>query len=88
MGKIITVNFRGDALYGFENDDGVFVAIKPICDALGMKWEGQRQRLNRDPVLREGTCIMQVAQSIFGMSEVTCLLDYSMIRTGTDRVAL
>ncbi|MET0337895.1 MAG: phage antirepressor N-terminal domain-containing protein [Caulobacter sp.] len=73
MGKIITVNFRGDDLYGFENDDGVFVAVKPICDAIGMKWEGQRQRLNRDPVLREGTCIMQVAQSVFGMSEVTCL---------------
>ena len=73
MGKIITVNFRGDELYGFENDDGIFVAVKPMCDAIDLKWEGQRQRLNRDPVLREGTCIMQVAQSVFGVSEVTCL---------------
>lgn len=73
MGKIITVNFRGDDLYGFENDDGIFVAVKPICDAIDLKWEGQRQRLHRDPVLREGTCVMQVAQSVFGVSEVTCL---------------
>ncbi|TPW26042.1 phage antirepressor N-terminal domain-containing protein [Pararhizobium mangrovi] len=73
MGNIVTVNFRGDDLYGFENDDGVFVAVKPICDAIDLKWEGQRQRLNRDPVLREATCVMQVAKSVFGVSEVTCL---------------
>lgn len=73
MGEIVTVNFRGDELYGFRADDGVFVALKPICDAIGLGWEGQRQRVNRDPILSEGTCVMQVPFGSKGVNEVTCI---------------
>lgn len=73
MGQIVTVNFRGDQLYGFENDDGVFVALKPIVDAMGINWEGQRQRVQRDPILSEGTCVMQVPFNGSKGQEVTCL---------------
>mgnify|MGYP001091934642 CR=1 FL=1 len=73
MGEIVSVNFRGDELYGFKQDDGVFVALKPICEAMGLAWEGQRQRVNRDPVLSEGTSIMQVPFGRHGGQEVTCL---------------
>ena len=31
----------------------VFVPLKPLCDYLGVNWDGQRQRLRRDPVLSE-----------------------------------
>lgn len=58
MGKIITVNFRGDDLYGFENDDGIFVALKPIVESMGMDWSAQLQRVKRDPILAEGMVIM------------------------------
>lgn len=73
MGNIVTVNFRGDQLYGFENDDGTFVAVKPIVDSMGVSWEGQRQRLNRDPILSEGTCVMQVPFGRGGDQDCTCL---------------
>ncbi|KEC75481.1 phage antirepressor protein [Rhizobium leguminosarum bv. phaseoli CCGM1] len=73
MGNIVTVNFRGDQLYGFENDDGTFVALKPIVESMGMSWEGQRQRVNRDPILSEGTCVMQVPFGRGGDQECTCL---------------
>lgn len=73
MGEIVTVNFRGDELYGFKQDDGVFVALKPICEAMGLAWEGQRQRVNRDPILSEGTCMMQVPFGRGGPQEVTCI---------------
>ncbi|SEG60969.1 phage antirepressor N-terminal domain-containing protein [Bosea lathyri] len=60
MGQIITVNFRGDQLYGFENDDGTFVALKPIVESMGMDWSGQLQRVKRNPILAEGMVVMPI----------------------------
>lgn len=36
--QLITVEFRGDTLFAVDDVDGVFVAVKPICDRLGMSW--------------------------------------------------
>lgn len=73
MGQIITVNFRGDQLYGFENDDGTFVALKPIVESMGMDWNGQYQRVKRDPILSEGMCVMHTPFGRGGSQEATCL---------------
>ena len=34
-------------------DNTIYVPVRPICDALGINWAGQRQRINRDPVLAD-----------------------------------
>lgn len=73
MGQIITVNFRGDDLYGFENDDGTFVALKPIVESMGMDWNGQYQRVKRDPILSEGMCVMHTPFGRGGAQEAVCL---------------
>lgn len=73
MGKIITVNFRGDDLYGFENDDGVFVALKPIVESMGMDWSAQYRRVTRDPILSEGIAIMATPFGRGGDQEAVCL---------------
>lgn len=73
MGNIITVNFRGDQLYGFENDDGVFVALKPIVESMGMDWSAQLKRVKRDPILSEGMAIMATPFSRGGDQEAVCL---------------
>lgn len=31
----------------------IYIPLKPLCDYLGVDWDGQRQRLRRDPVLTE-----------------------------------
>jgi hypothetical protein len=72
VGNIITVNFRNDTLFAVERDDGVFVAIKPICDSLGIAWQGQLQRVKYDPVLSEGVTTV-VIPSPGGAQETTCL---------------
>ncbi|CAK0757427.1 hypothetical protein WCLP8_2870009 [uncultured Gammaproteobacteria bacterium] len=59
---------HGDTLFALETADGVAVAIKAISDRLGIDWEGQRQRMKRDTVLTEGTCIIQV--QVFGDVQV------------------
>ncbi len=72
MGQIITVNFRSDTLFAVERDDGVFVAVKPISDALGLAWNKQLERLKRDPILSEGMTVT-VIPSPGGAQESTCL---------------
>ncbi|KTQ92657.1 hypothetical protein NS226_15310 [Aureimonas ureilytica] len=71
--RLVTVNFRGTDLYSFENDDGVFVAVKPIVDAMGVDWNAQRQRIRRDPILSEGACIIPAPLAKGGIQETTCL---------------
>jgi P22_AR N-terminal domain len=70
--KIIAVNFDHDTLFAVERGDGVHVAIKPICDAVGIAWNTQLERLKRDPILAEGTTVM-VMPAVGGMQETTCL---------------
>lgn len=72
MGKIVTVDFRNDTLFAVERDDGVFIALKPISDTLGLKWSGQHDRLNRDPILSEGIRVIGMP-SVGGVQETTCL---------------
>jgi len=73
MGNIVTVNFRGDELYGFENDDGVFVALKPIVESMGMDWSAQLKRVKRDAILAEGMAIMATPFGRGGDQEAVCL---------------
>lgn len=43
--------------------DEQFVAIRPICEALGVDPEGQRQRIERDEILGPTACMIKaVAQ--------------------------
>ena len=39
--------------------DEQFVAIRPICEALGIDQEGQRQRIERDEILGPAACLIK-----------------------------
>lgn len=71
-GRIITVDFHDDVLFAFERDDGVFVAIKPICDAMGLVWRAQWKRLQEDSIFAEGITVT-VMPSAGGTQETTLL---------------
>ena len=72
MGKIITHQFHGTQLIGFENENGTFVALKPIVEGMGLAWNKQLARLKRDPILKEGMTVM-VIPSEGGAQESTVL---------------
>lgn len=72
MGNIVTVDFRNDTLFAVERDDGVFVALKPICESLGLAWGSQHNRLLRDPILAEGIFTTKMP-SVGGVQETTCI---------------
>lgn len=49
-----SILFGGQSIMAVRvEDDTVYVPIRPICDALGINWSGQRQRIRRDPVLSD-----------------------------------
>lgn len=48
---IKTVPFHGHDLITIQDGETVRVAMKPICDAIGLSWSGQYERINRHPVL-------------------------------------
>lgn len=73
MNKIMTMNYRGTEIYGFEMGGIIFVALKPIVEGMGLNWEPQRQRVQRDPVLSKGTSMMKVPFGRGGPQEMVCL---------------
>lgn len=54
-----SVSFHGDNLLTLVQDGINYVAVKPICDILGIDWESQRQRIMRDEVLGSCACVIQ-----------------------------
>lgn len=73
MSNIVTVDFRGDTLFGFKEGDNTFVGMKPMVEAMGLNWSGQLQRVKRDPILSEGVCVMPTPFSRGGDQEAVCL---------------
>lgn len=73
MGEIVTVNFRGDELYGFKQDDGTFLALKPMVEAMGLDWSAQFRRVQRDPILVEGIAMMATPFGRGGDQQCVCI---------------
>lgn len=72
MSKLTTIDFHDDTLFAVEDGGTVFLAVKPICDGLGIDPKKQRERIQRDPVLSEGGAMMALP-SAGGPQETFCL---------------
>ena len=75
------VNFYGDLITVATVNDTPYVAIKPISDYLGLRWSGQFERIQRDPVLSEEAKLIRVirinSESQRGRPDNLCLpLEY------------
>ncbi len=70
------VEFYGDTLIAVEAPDGVIlVPLRPICEYLGLSWNGQRERARRNPALADALRFARVtrANSAGGNPNVLCL---------------
>ncbi len=66
------VPFEDHQIMTIQNDDGVFVVMKPIVEALGIPWHPQRERIQRHPVMCKGARIIRVP-SPGGMQDALAL---------------
>ena len=71
--NIQTIDFNGQQLLTIELDGIHYAAIKPICENIGLGWEGQRQRITRDDVLNSTACMIQVVAEDGKNREMMCL---------------
>lgn len=58
MSAIQTVSFHDLSLSAVLVNGVPHVAIRPICDSLGLDWSSQRKRINRDPELKQAVVMM------------------------------
>ena len=47
------LDFNGRKVFFLNADGQWWIALKPICEALGVDYEAQRKRLKRDPILAQ-----------------------------------
>ena len=66
------VKFNNQQIPVYFVGDKPFVAMKPICENIGLDWEAQRQRIKRNHVLSQGAFIIK-APSNGGNQQVVCL---------------
>lgn len=69
---IATVDFHGHSLITLEQNGELYVAMKPIVEAIGLDWEAQFKRIKRRAVLNEGISMMEIP-SAGGKQSVMCL---------------
>lgn len=60
MTAVMTVNFHGNALYGERIGEIVYVALKPMAEAMGLQWAAQLKRLRRNQVFAKGMSMMDM----------------------------
>ncbi|UYZ99669.1 phage antirepressor N-terminal domain-containing protein [Moraxella bovis] len=71
--QIQTVNFHNQSLITLQKDGVAYVAMKPICENIGLDWTAQRQRLVRDEVLNSTMVMITTVATDGKMRELLCL---------------
>ena len=75
--NIQTINFNNQQLLTVEKDGIKYVAVKPICENLGLDWSSQKKRIERDDVLNSVMVVMTTTGSDNKNYEMVCLpIDY------------
>lgn len=76
--RISIGRINGAEIYAVKSESGeIHVPIKPICEAIGISIEGQREKLSEDEVLNSVTMLSLVTASDGKQYETLCIrLEY------------
>ena len=68
-----TISFNNQSLITIEQNGSHYVAMKPICENIGIDWRAQRQRIVRDEVLCSTVVIITTVAEDEKNREMLCL---------------
>ena len=68
-----TISFNNQSLITVEQNGNHYVAMKPICENIGIDWRAQRQRIVRDEVLCSTVVIITTVAEDEKNREMLCL---------------
>lgn len=71
--KTELIEFQGAKIVALHEHDGIYVAVKPIVDAIGLSWRGQNERILRDAVLSSVARVIRATGSDDKNYEMICL---------------
>ncbi|SFG08763.1 P22_AR N-terminal domain-containing protein [Novosphingobium sp. CF614] len=62
--RYLMIPFHGTDLTAVEINGELHVALKPVCEAIGIDWSSQRKRIMRDAIL--STCVVITTMQVPG----------------------
>lgn len=65
-----TIEFHGDVIETLLVNDEPSVVLKPICDAIGLNWRSQLNRIQRDDVLKSTVAVVATVAEDGGHREM------------------
>ncbi len=68
-----TVDFYGDSISVALVEDEIYVPLRPVSEFLGLRWNGQRERVMRDEVLSERIRLVNMHGADGRRREMFCL---------------
>ncbi len=71
--QISTVDFHGQPLSVIPQNNQLYVAMKPICENIGLQWRAQNQRIQRDEVLGSTACMIHAVAEDGKNRQLLCL---------------
>lgn len=71
--KLETIQFHNQSVIVLNHENKPYIAIKPICENIGLDWEAQRQRIKRNDILNSTACMIKVVAKDGKNREVLCL---------------
>lgn len=70
------LQFNNKNVYFISKDGVWWIAIKPICEAIGVDFEGQRKNFKNDKILSELPSIQTVVAADNKLREMLCLPEF------------
>lgn len=71
--KLETIQFHNQQISILNYNNKPYVAIKPICENIGLDWEAQRQRIKRNEILNSTAFMIKVVAKDGKNRDVLCL---------------
>lgn len=71
--QLVTVEFHGQSIVAAIQDGKPYVAMKPICENIGLQWEAQQKRIQRHDVLKSTMSMMNMVAEDGKQREMLCL---------------
>nr|DAK77161.1 MAG TPA: hypothetical protein [Caudoviricetes sp.] len=76
MNEVQNISFHGQTVPVFSHNNQHYVAMKPICENIGLEWNAQFRRIKRNEILNSVVAMM-ATPSNGGEQQMICLpLDY------------
>ena len=71
--NITSVKFHDQEIPVLSHEGKPYVAMKPICENIGLDWDAQRKRIRRNKILNASAVMMTVEQKVGMKREFLCL---------------